>query len=311
MQSRSRRDFLQKALAAGAACALPSLPSFATGLADNDSTNSELSQALANRVWDVQRQDWLSEHALMDSITRAPFVIVGERHDNLCHQAIERWVIEVLAKKGKLGGVAMEMIDPSQQVLIDKKPSLYWQDLDDSRLQQQIAWQAHWNWQGYGQTVKNVFALDKPLLAANVPNTELKALARQPEPDLPKAVADFQRQAIIEGHCNLLPDNMIGGMLFVQVARDKAMAKALSSLPKTGVLLCGAGHARLDVGVARHMSVKPLSIGLIEVKSGATLRDAIPKSANEQLPFDILWFTKAVNRADPCFELTQRFAKKA
>lgn len=310
MQSRARRQFLQKLLGAGAAFALPSLPSFATGLAGDVSANPELSQALANRVWDARRQDWLNEHALIDSITRAPFVIVGERHDNLHHQAIERWVIDVLAKKGKIGGVAMEMIDPSQQGLISDKPSSYWQDLEDSRLQQQIAWQEHWNWQAYGQTVKNVFALDKPLLAANVPNSELKALARQPEPSLPKAVADFQRQAIIEGHCNLLPDNMIGGMLFVQVARDRAMAKALSSLPETGVLLCGAGHARLDVGVARYMSVKPLSIGLIEVESGDTLRDAIPKSANQQLPFDILWFTKAANRADPCFELTQRFAKK-
>lgn len=263
------------------------------------------------RVWDMRRERWLDAQALQERLLEASAVIVGERHDNPEHHRLERWLVNTLARANRLGGVAMEMLDVHQQALLEARSPEYWRSLDDDRLQNALEWNPGWDWQAYGPTVKRVLELGVPLLGANLVTERVRDIAKAGKaPELPPTIADWQRQALIDGHCGMLPETMLDGMLGVQIARDREMAKALAALPRIGVLICGAGHARRDVGVARYMASRPLTLGLVELPDGmAGWRQALPSSADDDPAFDLVWFTPSAERDDPCAALRRRFDK--
>jgi uncharacterized iron-regulated protein len=113
------------------------------------------------------------------------------------------------------------------------------------------------------------------------------------EQPLPPAVASAQQQEIVIGHCNMLPEMMIGGMVNAQVARDIWMAKIIrDQQPRDVVLIAGNGHVRKDIGVgywinqvAPALSVR--SVGFIEDRENGGRYDSIQTLAPQQ-------------RDDPC-----------
>ena len=303
-----RRDYLKQALILGTALGtFGFLPALSWSADHNLDANR-----LWGRIWDANQQQWLNAAELQILLLTASNVVVGERHDNPQHHRLERVIVDTLAQAGKLGGVAMEMLNSEQQALIAAQPNSYWRSLNDEQLQSVLAWQKGWDWEAYGPIIKRVFELDKPLLGANLLDSEEQKLVRtKVAPKLPESIKAFQQQAIIEGHCGLLPEAMIDGMLAVQIARDLKMANALASLAKIGVLVCGAGHARRDVGVSQYMGKKPLTIGLIEVTNPLTsVEQAQPDSIDDAPAFDIMWFTPPQERDDPCASLRKRFTSK-
>nr|WP_299245266.1 ChaN family lipoprotein [uncultured Halomonas sp.] len=263
-----------------------------------------------NRIRDLRRNTWLSSSDLLARLMETPALIIGETHDNPEHHRLERWLIAQLAARGALGGVAMEMLDSEQQALLEKLPENARQAMSDARLQDALKWPQGWDWSAYGPTLQLALSLGVPVRGANLTTSEIREIvALNLAPELPLVVARNQRRALIEGHCGMLPETMLDGMLAAQVARDQAMAAALAALPPTSVLVCGNGHARRDVGVALHAKQTPLCLGLVEVPPGQTWRSALPTSVDAEPPFDLAWFTMTVaNREDPCVALRERFS---
>ncbi|EPC00118.1 hypothetical protein L861_08105 [Litchfieldella anticariensis FP35 = DSM 16096] len=262
------------------------------------------------RVRDLRADIWLSETALMKRLLAAEAVIVGEHHDNPEHHRLERWLINRLAHYDQLGGVAMEMLDPSQQARLARHSTAELLALSEADLRNLLQWNEGWDWQAYGPTLRRVLELGVMPRAANLERQTIKELvAANQAPELPQVVIAAQRQALIEGHCNMLPEHMLDGLLAAQVARDQAMAVALGELPATAVLICGSGHARRDLGVALHSDGMPLSLGLIELApSQNDWRSALPVSVDDAPPYDLAWFTPTVERGDVCGALRERFA---
>ncbi|SFH61966.1 ChaN family lipoprotein [Modicisalibacter xianhensis] len=267
-------------------------------------------EAAMQRVRDLRRGTWLTSDALLAELVRAPSVIVGERHDNPHHHRLERWLIAQLAARGVLGGVVLEMLDREQQALFEGVPGVLLADLPDSELRGLLGWQQGWDWAAYGPLVRQVLQLGLPLRGGNLSREAIHSLVMTNQaPSLPERVARAQRQAIIEGHCGLLPETMLEGMLAAQVARDRAMAAALALLPATAVLVCGSAHARRDIGVALHAGPAPVSLGLVELAPGQDWTAVLPESVDEGPPFDLVWFTPpAIRHEDPCAALRQRVA---
>ncbi|GHB04268.1 ChaN family lipoprotein [Modicisalibacter luteus] len=259
---------------------------------------------------DLRRGEWLTSDTLLAELVGAPAVIIGERHDNPVHHRLERWLIEQLAARGMLGGVALEMLDQKQQAVIQGIPGVLLADLPDAELMALLDWQRGWDWSAYGPLVRQAFQLGVSLQAGNLPRETIQSLVMANQaPSLPDVIARAQRQAIAEGHCGLLPDSMLDGMLAAQVARDRAMAAALDSLPSIPVLVCGSGHARRDIGVALYTESAPLCLGLVELAPGQDWMTALPASVDDGPAFDIAWFTPpAVRHEDQCAALRQRFA---
>lgn len=293
-----RRDCLRGLLALAALSVAP------PGLAGDDEG------APVGRVRDLHHGVWLDAGTLVERLAAATAIVVGERHDNPEHQRLERWLIARLAERGVLGGVAMEMLEDRQSVRRAQVASPRPWRLDDAALRQALAWRDGWDWSAYGPVVREALRRGVPLAAANLPRPRIREIVDEGRPPaLPAAVATAQRRALIEGHCGLLPDGMLDGLLAAQVARDRAMAAALADLPALALLICGSGHARRDVGVALHAGEKPLCVGLVEVAPGQAWHAALPASVDPGPPFDLAWFTLPVpGRHDPCAELRERFA---
>ncbi|GAB2790138.1 ChaN family lipoprotein [Halomonas shantousis] len=264
------------------------------------------------RVRDLHLQRWLDSAELLERLQAASAVIVGERHDNPEHHRLERWIVTQLAEHRRLGGVAMEMLDASQQARL-AIPPVQLASMSDDALASALDWNRGWDWSAYGPLVRNVLVRDVPLAAANLPASAVRDIvATDQAPELPPAVVDAQRHALVEGHCGMLPEAMLDGMLAAQVARDRAMAQALDALPATALLICGSGHARRDLGVARYLGAPVLTIGLVEVPPDVDdWRDALPRSVDQGPPFDLAWFTRAHPRGDMCATLRRRFASSA
>ncbi|WP_048308256.1 ChaN family lipoprotein [Halomonas sp. PR-M31] len=264
-----------------------------------------------NRIRDLRRNTWLSSAELLIRLVESPALVIGETHDNPEHHRLERWLIAQLAARQALGGVAMEMLDSEQQTLLEQLAENAQQTMSDAQWQKALKWQRGWEWSAYGPTLQLALSLDVPVRGANLTASEIREIVKLDlAPELPLVVARSQRQALMEGHCGMLPESMLDGMLAAQVARDQAMAAALAGLPPTSVLVCGNGHARRDVGVALHAKQTPLCLGLVEVPPGQTWRSALPTSVDAEPPFDLAWFTMMVaNREDPCIALRERFAQ--
>ncbi|WP_192035897.1 ChaN family lipoprotein [Halomonas sp. YLGW01] len=294
-----RRDCLTGLLALSA---LGVMPAWARGAAS--------AEPALGRVRDLAAGRWLDGAELAARLAACEALIIGERHDNAEHHRLERWLIERLAAADALGGVAMEMLGPTQQQRLNAQSPRALLALEDVALQEALAWSPGWDFAAYGPTLRRVLALGVPLAAANLSEQALgERVMTNRAPELPTAVATAQRRAIVEGHCGLLPEARLPGMLAAQVGRDRAMAAALSGLPGTAVLICGAGHARRDLGVARYLE-RPemaLSLGLVELPPGVDWHDRLPASVDARPAFDLVWFTKAIERGDPCRALRARF----
>jgi len=128
---------------------------------------------------------------------------------------------------------------------------------------------------------------------ARLTDTERTALGLD-EP-MPDAAATALLDVIRTSHCNMLPDTVLPMMRDIQRARDFVMADAMMNAANVdgAVLICGAGHARLDWGagllVDRAAPGKLVSVGFAETAEGLTIED-IDTSAHH--------FTMLTPRAD-------------
>jgi uncharacterized iron-regulated protein len=118
-----------------------------------------------------------------------------------------------------------------------------------------------------------------------------------------------QEDAIRSGHCNLLPEEALPGMVRAQVARDRALAEALRPYVDGGViLLTGNGHARIDIGVPYWLApderAASVSIGVLERGDDNGARE-LPAQ------FDAYVLTDPAERADPCEELKRQMRPAA
>jgi uncharacterized iron-regulated protein len=128
-----------------------------------------------------------------------------------------------------------------------------------------VAGGARWDWQLYYPVIQLALTHQLPLVAGNLSRADASRVVRDGvtatfdpqsikdyrlDQPLPAALTSAQRQEIVSGHCNMLPEMMVGGMVNAQVARDIWMAKIIrDQQPKDVVLIAGNGHVRNDIGV--------------------------------------------------------------
>jgi uncharacterized iron-regulated protein len=277
---------------------------------------------LVGRIWDVRRGAWVDEPALLAELSRARFVLLGERHDNPDHHRLQAEMVRALTGSGRRPVLAFEMLDAEQQPTIDA--ALARAPHDPDALAQAVAWEkSGWpDWSLY----RPIFAVGTerglPIIGANFPSARVKELVlRGPEAlpletrarlgldmPLPEDIARAMRTEMHESHCGHLPESMLDPMVLAQRARDAQMAdRLLATASQDGALLItGTGHARTDRGVPAQLARRApdlpvLSLAFLEVspESREPPGYAPPDSAGK-LPYDYVWFTPAAEREDPC-----------
>ena len=236
---------------------------------------------------------------LLQHLPVVEFLLLGEQHDNPDHQNTERLVLENLAGRQVLGGLAVEMADTGQST--QGLPA----SATEAEVQKALQWNdAAWPWRAYGPVVMAAVRRGVPVFGANLPRSQMRQTMAQVALDShldPQALKE-QHDAIRQGHCNALPESQIAPMVRIQIARDRAIAQTLEaasrgSTGKTIVLIAGHGHVNKALGVPRHWQsalARYQSIQLQGRRAGETLQ---PDPA-----FDAVWPTAAIAEKDYCAE---------
>jgi uncharacterized iron-regulated protein len=254
----------------------------------------------------------LGEQALAAALEPAQIVILGEIHDNRVHHARQARLVRHLRPQG----IAFEMVPGASeegiQVFLEQGgergaigPAIGWQ---------RMGWP---EWNAYapifeaapGAYIAGGGALRSEIRLAikGGAATAYGAGAEILGLDRPLAAAEQIEieNEMIAAHCNKLPRLAAVGMVEAQRLRDARFAAAARRALAEGgggraVLITGNGHARTDRGVPAYLrraepGLKVLSVGMFELAPGAD-----PVAAASGLPYDYVWFSDPVERADPC-----------
>ena len=274
---------------------------------------------LSGRIWDVRRSRFVAESAMLRDLAGARFVLLGEKHDNPDHHALQARITRALVGGGRRPVVAFEMLLPSQAEALARHRAT--KPHDSAGLGKAVAWdQSGWpDWTWYEPIARVALEAGLPIVPANLETDRARALRREGVSALDPAfvrrhafdapLAEDVRTAmtdeIRDAHCGHAPPAMLPGMIAVQRARDAAMADAVAQGADGGILISGAGHVRNDRAAPFYLrrlepTARTASVAFLEVESGRLTPERYADRLGGTLPFDYIWFTPAVDAEDPC-----------
>ena len=237
-------------------------------------------------------------------------LLLGEVHDNAQGQRQRYAELRQRVDAGWRPAIAMEQFDRESQSLLDEAQK----GCVDAACVIQVVGGPKWDWQQYYPLIQLALDNQLPLIAANLSRNDASLVVRNGVASSfdARAVADYhlaaplpadiraaQQREVVDGHCGMLPDFMVGGMVDAQVARDIWMAKLLlAQQPRDAVLIAGNEHVRKDIGVARWINI---AAPAVTVHSIAYLEGAAPAGA-----YDATHQLAALTRPDPCASLKKK-----
>lgn len=285
---------------------------------------------LAGLIYAPATREALPPEALVDRLAPADLVLLGEKHDNPDHHALQAWVVAGLAERGRRPAIVFEMLTADQAAALDQ-----WRGSspkDPTGLGPAVGWEASgWPpWRLYMPIAGVGVRFDLPLRAGNLSRAVLRALSRGGVAALGRDeiarlgldhLYDADQAAtlsaeIAAAHCGHAPTAHLGRMLDVQRARDASFARALvDAAASQAVLIAGAGHARRDLGVPWHLARlapgrKVAVLAFVEVS--ANRLDPDHYRGNESgapAPYDYLWFTPRLDDTDPCAKFREQLQR--
>lgn len=245
-------------------------------------------------------------NADLQGLLPTPLLLVGELHDAPEHQALQRDTVRQLAARGELAAVVLEMVEQGRQTM--GLPA----DASEDRVREALDWTAEnnagaWPWSVYGPGVMASVRAGVPVLGGNLPRGRMRAVMGETSLDdtLPATALQRQRDAIRDGHCQLLPETQVAPMTRIQLARDRAMAQtAVAALQpgRTVLLVAGNGHVQKELGVPRHLPAGQAHRVVIALSQDAA-------SAVDAAQADRIWFTPALMSQDHCAEMRQQMGR--
>ncbi len=193
------------------------------------------------------------------SLLPADILLLGEQHDAPQHQAWERATVQWLAQRGELAALVLEMAEAGRSTAGLPRGA------SEAAVQKALYWNnTSWPWAAYGPVAMAAVRAGVPVLGGNLPRKALNTATADASLDdqVPAAALALQTQAVRKGHCDLLPEKMLPGMVRVQVARDISMARVAAAAHRPGqvvLLVAGFGHVLRDVGVPLHLPANLVS----------------------------------------------------
>jgi uncharacterized iron-regulated protein len=233
-------------------------------------------------------------------------LLLGEVHDNAAQHAVRLEAFQALLITGARPALLMEQFDREYQADIDKLRTARAR-VDAAAVIAAGAGSSNWNWAFYRPFIELALTYDLPIVAANVSRIEGRRVMSQGlaasgfEAAIPTDISQALGTTIEASHCGMLDAATAQRMVPVQVARDQFMARLIEANAVRGVvLLAGNGHVRKDLGVPRWLTAatraKTKSHGYLEAgdDTGAA------KSGAANTAYDVVNFTPAQKRDDPC-----------
>jgi uncharacterized iron-regulated protein len=264
--------------------------------------NEGLQHEQLGKIVELRTGNELTPEQLLRRLATAPKVLVGERHDNPDHHALQLWLLRALVTQREQGSLLLEMLTPDQQAKVDTVRAAIAQGNTPDDMVSALSWQPGWAWSLYGPLVQYAVRQPYPLLAANLERREVMDIYK----NIPTLTGEHSASANVQeglfkqirtSHCNLLPESQLPAMLAVQQQRDRRMAEALIAAPAPSILFAGAYHARRDLGVPLHLRDLNADSGLQVLILAEAGSEVTAESA------DYVWYTAAQPEQDHCAKM--------
>jgi len=278
---------------------------------------------LVGRIWRSSDNQFVSSEQLFQAIGAARYMLLGEKHDNPDHHALQVDIIGHLIEADKLSAAAFEMMDSDHQSLLENISANHLADLQS--LHDYLQWDdAGWDWSFYGPLLLSTLQAEVPVAAANINAATMTQVYSEP---LSERIAAVLQQDVVEqlhsdiddSHCGLLPESQFPAMVRVQQARDQQMASSMITPEpdKLSLLVAGNYHIRRDLGVPNYLRASRAGIGADDILSIA-LMEVSPTENDEEgdadvaaylqqfnpvRAYDYIWFTPVVSEQDYCDSL--------
>lgn len=277
----------------------------------------------ADLIWDTRARRALTRQELEALLAHAPYVLLGEVHDNREQHRRQRELLAAMLQSGRRPALVMEQFDSEHQHALEA--AQHRPEASPETLRDAGRFSTGWSWPDYAPLLSLAVDHRLPVRAGNVSRERAQPVARQGFAAIPAderrllaldagwsdGQEQAQRQEIIDGHCGQL-DSDAGRLLAARLAaiqrwRDGMLAEALLESPADqggAVAILGNGHARRDLGVPNRTAARGLppgailAIGQIEWRNGVTNPAAYPEARPER--YDIVWFSPREERPDPC-----------
>jgi uncharacterized iron-regulated protein len=285
---------------------------------------------LVGTLWDVRTGKQVGVSELVGRARAARFVLLGEKHDNPDHHRLQAWVLQQVVEGGRRPAVAFEMIgsdeDEALRLYLAEHPG------DAEGLGPAVAWEERgWpSWQFYRPIAEIALENGLEIVAANLARGDLRRISSEGFDVLPEELRDRAgldealpsdsdeelANQIRQGHCGVLPEKAVRGMIQVQRARDAHMAFRLLEPPRDdgAVLIAGSGHVvrsrAVPAVLERHFPADAvLAVGFFEVVRGEDEPYLPGADAEGEPDFDVIWFTPRVDESDPCERFKDQLEK--
>jgi uncharacterized iron-regulated protein len=286
-------------------------------------TGDHAPDELIGGIWSSRDQAFVSPSSLLQAVSEAQFILLGENHDNAAHHQLQAWIIRNASFSGSLT-VVMEQIDASKAETLEA--FLAQSDPDPVKLGETLDWaNSGWpDWELYLPIASAAIDRQADILPGLPARSQTRRIAEEGfaslsadrlsalklDQPLPEVQSEALRQEIAEAHCDLLPTQALPAMEAVQRFRDAYMAEAMLKAASKGpaILIAGNGHVERNRGVPWYLEQAGAE-GVVVI----TLTETLPsnRSAPETSAIgdaaDYIWFTTHVDRGDPCAALRERF----
>ena len=271
---------------------------------------------LIGRIWDSRRGQFVTDAELLDSILESSYVLLGEKHDNPDHHALQLRVLQALISADNVDKLTMEMLDGTASENLDAFLETSFES--EEALKNFLNWDDQgWSWAYYGALIQAAHRAGVPVTAGNLDTESVMQVYSSPTTSEIEAVLDAEvvnrlLADIDESHCGLLPESQFPPMVRVQQTRDHTMARSLllddEKNHGLAVLIAGNYHARKDLGVPNYLIAQHpelewsdiLSLAFLEVVPDAMDPRAYLDQFSDRSAYDFIWFTPAVSNADYC-----------
>ena len=276
--------------------------------------------ALVGMIWDTQADKYIAADELLSRIEGVSYLLLGEKHDNPDHHALQLRALDHVLKTNTVSTVSFEMMSSEQQPLLQELSAYRQSSLE--QVNEYLQWDNEgWDWDYYGPLLHSAMQADVLINAANISNEEMMQVYGAPTAAKIEGVLDKLTMAALEkdideSHCGMLPESQFPAMVRVQQARDFAMAGSLaaSSPQQIQVLIAGNYHIRRDLGVPNYLLNRQSSLEEDQIVSVAFMEvDGASNNPADYLQqfgsvkaYDYIWFTPAVSDEDYCASLRQQ-----
>lgn len=198
------------------------------------------------RILETQTGKNISPNELVEALSRAEIVLIGEQHDNLKHHEAQEWLLQQTANQR--GSVILEMLVPEQEALLGEMQTylLNGGSTGKRSLAEKINWNMSWDWSQY-QSLIYTLLHQKALLLAGSPSRKDLAQQTQFIPSGTNAGNPAVRQsltALMDTH-----HGEVKHLVAMQQYKDFKMSTVLLNAPKPAWLIAGNIHVSKQLGV--------------------------------------------------------------